>query len=152
MVLDHFTLTGRGLALHEARRYVAALRCFERAAKLAPGCPMVSYNRANTMHMLGQDAAAELQLRQLLAFSLAALRAACPDCMPRSLQLDALFLLSQVVRHGRGPCAESVRLAKEHLRHRGRGIRSVWSARQVRAEIGVMQREMAAKRKQAKRR
>ncbi len=62
-------LTLQGLELHEARRYAAALSCFERALRLSPNCPIAVYNRANTLYMLESDAEAEPLLRGLIASS-----------------------------------------------------------------------------------
>jgi tetratricopeptide (TPR) repeat protein len=62
-------LTLQGLELHEARRYAAALPCFERALRLSPNCPIAVYNRANTLYMLERDAEAEPLLRGLIAAS-----------------------------------------------------------------------------------
>jgi tetratricopeptide (TPR) repeat protein len=142
MGADHIALIRHGLALHEAGRYAAALSYFERAFEVAPRCPTAWYNRANTLHMLGRTEEAEAFLRPILAASLDELREGCPDCMPRSLQLDAFMLLSWVLWAGHGPCAEAVELAAEHLRRRQRGVHSLWSAREVRAEIAAMQREL----------
>jgi hypothetical protein len=134
-------LTLRGLALHEARRYAAALPYFERAVRLSPGCPLAAYNRANTLHMLGRDAEAEPLLRGLVAASEDELGRACLVARPRSLRLDALFLLFLVLVHGRGFSREAFGYAAEHLRLRRRGVYSVWSAREVRASVTGFRRE-----------
>lgn len=47
--LDHEALVQRGLDLHEARRYAAALPWFDRALAAAPGCPVAEYNWANAL-------------------------------------------------------------------------------------------------------
>jgi tetratricopeptide (TPR) repeat protein len=135
---DHYTLIRRGLKLHEARKYAAALPHFERACDLAPRCPTALYNRANTLHMLGREEQAHELLRRIFEASPERLRLDCPDCEPRSLQLDACFLLSQVVRVWRGECREAIRYAEEHLRRRRRGLRSLWSVREVRCELREM--------------
>jgi tetratricopeptide (TPR) repeat protein len=140
---DHFAIIRRGLGLHEARRYAEALPHFERACELAPGCPTALYNRANTLHMLGRDEEAYPLLQGIIRSSLEQLREGCPACGPRSLQLDAYFLLSQVVRHGRGECEEAVRYAEEHLKRRRRGLPSLWPIAEVRAELESMRGALA---------
>jgi tetratricopeptide (TPR) repeat protein len=140
--LDHETVILRGLELHEAHRYAAALRYFDRALQLAPDCPVAVYNRANTLHMLARDQDAYALLRGLIEVSPEDLRSRCHIPLgPRSLQLDAYNLLLWVVLDGRGFCAEAFEYAAEHLRRRCRGVPSVWSNRQVRADIAAMRRE-----------
>jgi tetratricopeptide (TPR) repeat protein len=139
--VDHDALICRGLELHEARRYAAALPWFDRALRAAPGCPVAVYNRANALHMLGRDREAEPLLRELIAADPDELARRCPRAWPRSLQLDAHFLLFSVILYGRGFCAEAFRYAEEHLRRRRRGLYSVWSAREVRADVAALLRE-----------
>lgn len=142
---DHFKLICEGLELHEARAYAKALPYFERACAAAPACPTARYNRANTLHMLGDDRRAETVLRPVVVASVDELGAGCPECGPRSLKQDALFLLSQILRDRGRPDrrTEAVALAEAHLRHRRRGVRSIWTARQVRAELAEMRAELA---------
>ena len=135
----------RGLDLHEARRYAAALPWFERALAVAPGCPVAQYNRANTLHMLGRNGEAEPILRGLIAASPDQLRWRCATSEPRSLQLDAHYLLFRVLLDERGFSAEAFELAEEHLRRRRRGLRSNWPAREVRADVAAMRREWAGR-------
>jgi tetratricopeptide (TPR) repeat protein len=142
--LDHEALVQRGLDLHEARRYAAALPWFDRALELSPACPVAQYNRANTLHMLHRDREAEPILRGLIAVSLAELRRRCALAGDlRSLQLDAHYLLFQVLLYGRGFSAEAFRLAEKHLRLRRRGLRSNWPVRAVRADLAARRREWA---------
>lgn len=140
--LDHEALVQRGLDLHEARRYAAALPWFDRALAVAPTCPVAQYNRANTLHMLDRDEEAEPILRRLIQVSPEHLRRRCSACDPRSLQLDAHWLLFLVLRSSRGISAEALALAEEHLSLRRRGLRSNWPIREVRAEIAAMRGEM----------
>ena len=144
--LDHEALVDRGLDLHEARRYAAALPWFDRALAVAPGCPIAEYNRANTLHMLGRDREAEPILRALIAASPDELRRRCATADDlRSVQLDAHYLLFLVLLDGRGFSAEAFGLAEEHLRRRRRGLRSLWPAREVRADVAARRREWASR-------
>src|SRR5437867_1033835 len=131
---DHQAMVKAGLKLHEARHYARALPLFEDASRLAPDCPVAAYNRANTMHMLGRDAEAYPILRELISVSPAELERRCMNTQPLSLQLDAHFLLFWVVLGIRGLCTEAFEYATEHLRRRRRGLQSVWSIREVRAD------------------
>ncbi len=138
---DHEALIERGLALHEARRYAAALPYFDRALAAAPGCAVAIYNRANTLHMLGREAEAYLLLQDLIAVGPEELRQRCPCVGPRSLQLDTYFLLFWVVLYHRGFCPEAFAYAEEHLRRRRRGLASKWTVREVRAEVAAMRKQ-----------
>ncbi len=133
--LDHERLVERGLDLHEARRYAAALPWFERALAVAPACPVAQYNRANTLHMLGRDGEAEPILRELVAATLAELRRRCATADARSLQLDAHYLLSLVLLEAGKSAAEALGQAEEHLRRRRRGLQSNFPVREVRAHV-----------------
>jgi tetratricopeptide (TPR) repeat protein len=148
---DHFILVRRGLELHEARKYARALPYFKRACIVAPRCATASYNRANTLHMLGKAAGAYRLLRKIVDAPLDELREGCPRCGPRGLQSDAYFLLSLVVQHWRGDCEEALRYASEHLKRRRRGLHSLWTINEVRAKLasircGVESAEMKATR------
>jgi len=91
--LDHEAMIRRGVDRHEARRYADALAEFDRALVQVPGCPLAEYNKANSLYMLGRDAEAESLLRWLVTATDADLRTACPVARPRSLRLDAAYLL-----------------------------------------------------------
>jgi tetratricopeptide (TPR) repeat protein len=127
--------------LHEARRYAAALSFFDRATRVAPDCPLVVYNRANTLYMLERDAEAYPLLRGLIEATPEELDRRCPFDRPRSLHLDAHYLLFLVVVHGRGVCAEAFEYAMTHLRLRRRGVQSLWPVREVRSTIKEVWRE-----------
>ncbi len=139
--VKHHRLIAQGARLHEARRYSAALSYFERALKIAPKCSLALYNRANTLHMLDRDEEAYPLLQSLVRSSDEDLRQGCPIIRPRSLRLDAFQLLFWVVLHGRGYCAEAFRYAREHARRRTRGLHSVWTAREVRADVARMRQQ-----------
>jgi hypothetical protein len=139
-------LVERGLALHEARRYTAALGCFERALRSAPGCPVAVYDKANTLHMLDRNREAEALLRGLIAASQEDLEEACDGVEARSLQLDAWYLLFEVMIDGRGFSAGAFWCADEHLRRRRRGVKSLWSVRQVRARVRELRQDWLADR------
>ena len=139
--LDHDVLIRRGLELHEARKYSAALPWFELALLVAPRCPVAMYNQANTLHMLDRDSEAEPMLRALIQATPEELHEGCPESQPRSLRLDAHFLLFLVLLYGHGSADEAFGLAAKHLLMRRRGLHSVWTAREVRRQIVELRRE-----------
>src|SRR5690606_11819664 len=131
----HISLIEKGLEIHEKRKYSKALPYFERALALSPNCPVAIYNKANVLHMLGRHSEAYPLLRDLIGTDARELRRRCPASGPRSLQLDAYYLLFQVVLYDRGFCDEAFAYAEEHLQRRKRGLKSLFSAREVRHEI-----------------
>jgi len=139
----HHRLVSIGLALHERRRYVEALAKFRLARRRAPDCPVVAYNVANTLHMLGRDYEAGQILRELVRVDPEVLTGRCEAVNGRSLQLDAFYLLFLVTVHGEGFSAAAFRHAEEHLRRRRKGLRSVWSVREVRNQVSAFRREWA---------
>ena len=138
---DHTAVVQRGEELHELRRYASALKHFRTAERLAPLCPVVAYNLANTLHMLGRDEEAYDLLKPLINSKVQTLAAGCQYGDARSVQLDAHMLLFLVIVYGRGFCSEAFSHAAKHLRLRRSGLKSVWSKRTVQKEIQVMRRE-----------
>lgn len=136
----------RGLELHDARKYAAALKHFERAHALAPLCPLADYNRANTLHQLGREAEAAELLEQLIATPVATLKARCDGTPARSLQVDAYYLLFLTSVWGNGFSAKAFKYADQHVRRRRPGVKSIWTLREVRADVA----EMRAQWKQAR--
>lgn len=138
----HEKLIRQGSDLHDLREYEAAVMFFDQALVLSPGCATAIYNRANTLYMLGRDSEAEPPLRGLVAASPTQLRAACSVARPRSLILDANYLLFLVLLHGRGFSEEAFKFAEQHLRFRRRGVLSIWSADEVRTEVAGFRRQL----------
>lgn len=132
----HGVLIERAVRLHNRLRYTEALPLAEEAYRIAPACPVVLYNLANTLHMLGRGARARTLLQRLVATSADSLRRACPaNGSPRSFQVDAHYLLFEVELYRTGAWRESVAHARRHLRLRTRGLRSVWTRRAIERRI-----------------
>jgi hypothetical protein len=106
---------------------------------------VADYNRANTLHMMGREAEAYAILRELTKLASKELGRRCLNFQASSLQLDAYFLLFWVTLYYKGFCTEAFRYADEHLRRRRRGLHSVWSLREVRADIAAMRQEWASR-------
>jgi tetratricopeptide (TPR) repeat protein len=132
------------LKLHGTERFAAALSCFEQALRVSPKCPFAMYDQANTLHSLGRDKEAEGPLRELIDASPVELFQRCPAANLRSVQVDAHFLLLRVLLYGRGFSEEAFAFAEKHFLLRRRGVYSVWSAKQIRANIAAMRRAWKA--------
>ncbi len=135
--MDHFTLIEKGLELHESFKYSKALPFFAKALKSHPKCPACIYNYANTLHMLDRDKEAKALLEELIETDDQSLIEGCPDSneQPEGFRLDAFFLMYYVVLSISGSFAEALPYAEEHLKRRRRGLKSVWTKRQVLNEL-----------------
>ncbi len=51
---SHWLVTRLGLTYYEQRNYAATLECAERAREIAPGCPLVLWDNAGSLQMLGR--------------------------------------------------------------------------------------------------
>ena len=142
---EHDVLVRRALAHHEARKYSSALSLFMQALRKVPGCPVAQYNIANTSHMLGRHKSARAILMKLVSADHKTLGDSCRGVSARSLQMDAYHLLSLVELHCSGSLSKALVFAKQHLRQRRRGLRSIWALKQVRNDIERMtsQRRLA---------
>jgi tetratricopeptide (TPR) repeat protein len=125
----HSELIRRGLRWHERRHYGRALPFFVEALEQWPSCPNARYNLANTLHMLDRDEEACAILRELIDSSDRELLDGCDDLAgsPRSLRLDAHFLLFLSTLHAEGEWRKAVPHLRRHLRSRARGVRSLWT-------------------------
>ncbi len=75
---NHWLLTRLGTTYYEERDYRMALRFSRRALKLRPHCPLVLWDLASTLEMLGQDRKA-LEIYKIL-FALGPKRLAEEEC------------------------------------------------------------------------
>lgn len=140
------TLAARGGTWHDRRAYARALQLFRRARRLAPSCPVILYNVANTLHMLRRHDEASGILEGLLELSDATLLAGCARetrGSVRSLRLDAHHLLFLTTLYGTGSWLSAAPHLHQHLRLRRRGVRSLWSRRAILREAERLRRRHA---------
>ena len=144
--LDHIELVRKGLKHHEAFRYEKALGFFDRALELCPTCPIARYDRANTLHCLDRDEEARPIFAVLAEASDQELREECPDFIesPRSMRLDSSYMLFLTTLYATGSWEQSVGFAETHLRNRARGLRSLFSRKDVVDQIESLRIQFAA--------
>jgi len=128
---DHIHLVDRGLELHEARKYDEAISVFRVAEQMSPRCPVVAYNLANTLHMLDRSEESIEILRSIIDSSEAQLLALCSDASPRSLRLDALYLMFLSLLDASGSWRKASPYLRKHLANRSRGLFSVFTKARV---------------------
>jgi predicted Zn-dependent protease len=130
---NHWLLTRMGLTYYEQRRYRQALAYERRALRLAPHCPLVMWDYAGTLDMLGRKKEALALFRRLL--NRGEQRLAHGPCgegvrRARSLMADCFYRIAAILeeQHKR---KSALHAYKEHLARRKRGTQSIYSLRDV---------------------
>lgn len=134
---SHWLLTRLGLTYYEQRRYKTALKYELQALRLAPTCPLVLWDYAGTLQMLGRHGEALDVYRRLVRRGVARLatglcgegrawaRGLVADCHYRMVEsLDAL-----------GERRQADRALAEHLDARGPGCRSIYSLKEISSSL-----------------
>jgi hypothetical protein len=125
---NHWLLTRLSLTYYEERKYRMALRYVEQALVIAPWCPLVLWDHAGTLQMLGRHGEALQVYRRLVRRGAARLahgrcgeglgwaRGLVADCYYRMMvSLDAL-----------GERRKSIAALTKHLDLRGPGCYSIY--------------------------
>jgi tetratricopeptide (TPR) repeat protein len=129
----HWHLTRRASTLYEARRYREALKRSQQALTLAPRCPLVLWDHACILDMLGRRAEAKRIFRRLIRRGAEAIAVGpCGEGLAwaRGLVADCHFRLAGILLdEGRPGLAR--RELGAHRRLRGPGSRSIYDRRDV---------------------
>lgn len=134
---DHWLITRLAATYYEEHKYRRALRLDERALRLSPRCPLVLWDYASTLDMLGQESKAIAIWKRLLARGEEDIaHGKCGEGIrwARSLLNDSRFRIAQAYRD-----LHKIQLAeryfKEHLKNRRRGIPSLYRLGMVKKEL-----------------
>jgi tetratricopeptide (TPR) repeat protein len=135
-IQDHGKLVDRGTGLHEAKSYSDALLCFDQALRIAPLCPSALYNKANTLYVLGDHAAAIQALEVLTSTPTSTLQNACSESAAhlRSMTADAYYLLHLTTLHHTHSWAQANPFLEKHLKLRSPDLPSSFSRSQILAD------------------
>jgi tetratricopeptide (TPR) repeat protein len=125
---DHWLLTRLGLTYYEERDYEKALKIEEMAYRIAPHCPLVLWDYAGTLQMLGRHKEAIKVYRRILAKGIDEI--AYGECgegkaWGRGLIADCYYRLSDSHRD-LGEDTKAVRAFETHLDLRGPGCHSIY--------------------------
>lgn len=138
---DHWLRARLALTYYEERDYVKALRCALEAADLAPQCPLVLWEIAGAMEMLGQSSAALRVYRKLTRKSLDDIaHGPCGEGIvwARGLVADIYFRVGQIHKEaGRRVLARRA-LEKALACRKGRAS-GIYSTREIRAHLRRLQ-------------
>ena len=134
---DHWLLTRLSLTYYEEFDYKRSLRYSERALALAPRCPLVLWDYAGTLEMLGQFKKAAIYYRRLVRRGLHSI--ANDDCSEgmvraRGLLADCWYRLGNCERE-MGRRSRAVQHFKRHLSMRGPSCGSIYAVRTVKREL-----------------
>ena len=134
---DHWLLARLSLTYYEELDYRRALTIAQRAYKLAPRCPLVLWELAGTLDMLGRYRQAMVIFQRLIRRGVESI--AFDDCgeglaWARGLVADCWYRLARL--HSKRSCRRyAVRCYRQHLAMRGPGCRSIYPLREMRREF-----------------
>lgn len=134
---DHWLLTRLGLTYYEEHNYEKALFYSGQALELAPNCPLVSWDYAGALVMLGRTKEAVAIYKNLVKRGIEGI--AYGDCgeglaWARGLVADCLYRLAKCYDELR-QYKNSLDCYNQHIRLRGPGCRSIYSICEVKARV-----------------
>jgi predicted Zn-dependent protease len=130
---NHWLLTRLSTTFYEQFEYRRALRISERAMKVAPKCPLVLWDYAGSLQMIGRHEDAAGVYRRLIRRGVDAVASdPCGEGVRRARGLiaDCHFRLSACYRSAGRKLAAIGQLSR-HMEMRGPGCPSIYSFRQV---------------------
>ena len=139
---DHWLLTRLSLTYYEQRNYKQALKISERALDLAPRCPLILWDYAGTLDMLGRTAEAIRIYQKIIrrgADSLA--HGECGEGMAwaRGMLADCYFRMG-LCYGDRGNRSKATVALRKHLSLRRLGCRSIYDIRTARKHLAAMRK------------
>lgn len=136
----HWFLTNLACCYYEQRRYRTALQYDIAALVIAPNCPMVLWNYAGSLAMLGRHSQAKTIYRNILKRGLT--RLATGQCgegrsWTASFLNDCRYRLG-IVHYEAGERTVAIRWLKAHLKYRSSGVRSIYPIVDVKRKLALM--------------
>ncbi len=142
---SHWLLTRLGLTHYEEFAYQEALEVEERALELAPRCPLVLWDYAGSLEMLGRYEEAMKIYRRLIRRGVESIAyGPCGEGVrwARGLVADCHYRLAGCYR-GLGRETLALRALERHLKLRGPGCSSIYPLRAVRRETASARPSLA---------
>ena len=146
---SHWLLSRMALTYYEEHKYKRALTIGLKAYKVQPNCPLVLWDLAGTLDMLGRYREASVIYRRLIRRGVESI--AFGDCgeglaWARGLVADCWYRLARCAKQQRHT-AKAVKCYEQHLDLRGSGCRSIYPLQIVRKELAEI---LQPKRKNSK--
>jgi tetratricopeptide (TPR) repeat protein len=144
---NHWLLTRLGLTYYEERRYQRALQYERQALAEAPNCPLVLWDYAGSLQMLGEDQTALKVYRHLIRRGITAI--AYGDCgeglaWARGLVADCHYRMAGCYAALRRPRLATKSL-QNHLSLRGPGCRSIYPRAKIEEELRKLETRVRSK-------
>lgn len=134
---SHWLLARLSLTYYEQQRYADALTYVERALSLAPNCPLVLWDYAGTLEMLGRPAEALAVYERLVERGVEAV--AYGECGEGRAWARGLIADCHYRRAGcletLGRPDEALRELEAHLDLRGPGCRSIYTLASIKKKL-----------------
>ena len=126
--IDHWLLDRLAISYYEQRDYKKAYKILKEAEKLAPQCPLVLWDLAGTLDMLGEKPAAIGIWRRLIHRGYQSV--AADECgegvrWAKSLLNDCRYCLAMSL-WDIGEIRQAYRELQQHLKHRSPGLPSIY--------------------------
>ena len=136
----HWLITRLGLTYYEERAYSTSLSYSRKALKLASHCPLVLWDYAGALQMLGRHRMALRVYRELLSRSVEEI--AYEECgegrgWARGVIADCLYRQAHSYKESKKE-KTAIKSYRKHLDMRGPGCRSIYPIRIVRKELSEL--------------
>lgn len=134
---SHWLLTRLGLTYYEQRNYRKALFYVTQAMKLAPDCPLVLWDYAGTLNMLGQNKEAIAIYKKLVkrgAEKIAHGKCGEGLASARSLIADCLYRIAKCYED-QSHYKKALDFYDRYIEHRKLGSRSIYRISEVKNRI-----------------
>jgi len=134
---SHWLLTRLGLTCYEEHNYEKALFYEAQALRLAPRCPLVLWDYAGTLDMLGQNRKAIAIYRKLIKRGVDKIaNGECGEGMAwaRGLVADCLYRIAKCYEK-LGEQKKALSYYVRHLERRGPGSRSIYPIGEVKRVV-----------------
>jgi tetratricopeptide (TPR) repeat protein len=137
---NHWLLTRLALTFYEQRKYTEALKISKKAFAIAPDCPLVLWDLAGALEMLGDIEEALKIFEKIESRGIDSL--AFEECgegraWARGLYADCLYRMSHCYS-SRGDKRKAIEMLQKHLECRGPGCRSIYRITNVRRELEAL--------------
>jgi len=134
---SHWLLTRLGLTYYEEHNYKKALFYDTQAMELAPNCPLVLWDYAGTLDMLGRNEEAIAIYKKLIKRGVDKIAyGECGEGMAwaKGVVADSLYRIAKCYEE-QGQPKKALNYYEQHLKRRGPGCRSIYSINEVKKQL-----------------
>jgi tetratricopeptide (TPR) repeat protein len=139
---NHWLITRLGLTYYEQKQYKRALTYSKKAYAIAPKCPLVLWDYAGALEMLGRvQEAIEIYQRLIQKGVKRIAYGTCGEGLAwaRGLVSDCYYRLAHCYKHQKEN-KKAVDAIKKHLSLRGPGCRSIYTIKEARYKLKAIRK------------